>query len=71
MAKIDNYPGWVVGIWLVMAIASINWALVAQFDLNLVTELLGDENAYYAYLAIGAIGLIDILETFGVIDIYN
>ena len=71
MAKIDNYPSWVILLWVTMAVASINWALIAQFDVNLVTEVLGESSAYYAYMAIGAVGAIDLMETFGLIDIYE
>lgn len=70
MSKFENNPSWVVIIWLVLAVASINWALVAQFDVNLVTEMFG-ANDYYVFMAIGAIAVIDVLETFGIIDIYD
>lgn len=70
MGKFENNPTWVVMLWIVLSIAAVNWALVAQFDVNLVTEILGS-NDYYAFMAIGAIGLIDLLETFGVISIYE
>jgi len=70
MSKFDNNPTWVVLMWVVVSIAAVNWALVAQFDVNLVTELLGS-NDYYAFMAIGLIGAIDLLETFGFVSIYE
>lgn len=70
MSKFEDNPTWVVMMWLVLAIASLNWALVAQFDINLVVEIFGD-SAYYVYMAIGGIALIDLLETFGFIDVMD
>lgn len=71
MSKFEDNPTWVVLIWLTLSIAAINWALVAQFDVNLVTEVVGPENDYFLFLAIGVLGLVDFLETFGVLDIYE
>lgn len=71
MSKFEDNPTWVVLIWLTISIAAVNWALVAQFDVNLVTEIVGSENDYFLFLAIGVLGLVDILETFGVLSIYE
>jgi uncharacterized membrane protein YuzA (DUF378 family) len=70
MSKFEDNPLWVVGIWIVLSVAAINWGLVAQFDLNLVTEIFG-ESDYIVFLVIGGLGLVDLLETFGVLDIYD
>lgn len=70
MSKFENNPTWVVLIWVLMSIAAVNWALVAQFDFNVVTEVFGN-SGYYVFMGLGALGLIDLFETFGIIDIYD
>jgi uncharacterized membrane protein YuzA (DUF378 family) len=47
--------------WWIVAIAALNWGLVAFADVNLITDVisLSSENADYVYGAIGVVALIN------------
>jgi uncharacterized membrane protein YuzA (DUF378 family) len=67
----ERYNDANVVVWLLVAVAAVNWGLVGAADVNLVQELvvnqLGQDQSVLdlVYIAIGAVGVYDILETFG------
>lgn len=70
----EKYNDANVVVWLFVSLAAINWGLVGAADINLVemavTQWAGlDTGALdIAYIAIGAVGVYDILETMGKIN---
>lgn len=54
-------------VWALTAAAAINWGAVGLLDYNIATDLLGlaSNNLDLAYMALGAAGVIDGLETLG------
>jgi uncharacterized membrane protein YuzA (DUF378 family) len=59
-----------IAIWALVALAAVNWGLVGLMDYNLVEKavlnwLSLDQGALdLAYIAIGAMGAYDLVETF-------
>jgi uncharacterized membrane protein YuzA (DUF378 family) len=67
--KVDRYGYFPVLVWVITAIAALNWGTVELLDLNLVTELIPGEFQSVVYIVIGAAGLLDLLETFAGVDL--
>ena len=67
----EKYNDANVVVWLLVAVAAVNWGLVGAADVNLVEMAvtdwagLGTDILDLVYVAIGAVGVYDILETVG------
>ncbi|WP_256545926.1 hypothetical protein [Halobellus inordinatus] len=55
-------------VYTVSGLGASNWFLQSQFDLNLVTELLGS-SPEVGYLAVGAAGILSLSELFELTDV--
>jgi len=62
------------GLWkkianVLTSVGAINWGLVALFDLNLITAILGNypTGVSIVYGAVGVSGIITLLQIFGVV----
>ncbi|QZA89501.1 hypothetical protein K0C01_05030 [Salinarchaeum sp. IM2453] len=68
--KWEEYHPGIVLIWFLVAIGAVNTGMFAVFDLNIWTAWLGLSAQWYTVIGgvIGLLGVIDILETFGITD---
>jgi uncharacterized membrane protein YuzA (DUF378 family) len=68
--KINRYGIVQVTVWLVVAVAAVNWGTAEFLDINLVASLLpasAEKATYGVIAAAGAVNLIELLTDFEVI----
>lgn len=68
MAKTDNIV--LLAMWTIVAVAAANWLLIGLNDTNLLAELLPANILDLVYITAGILGIVDILETYELIDGY-
>ena len=68
MAKTDNII--LLATWTLIAVAAANWLLIGLNDTNLLAEILPANILDIVYITAGALGVIDLLETYEIIDAY-
>jgi uncharacterized membrane protein YuzA (DUF378 family) len=66
MAKTDNMV--LLAIWVLVAIAAANWLLIGLNDTNLLAEVLPADFLDIVYIAAGLAGILDLLETFEIVE---
>jgi uncharacterized membrane protein YuzA (DUF378 family) len=60
-----------LGTRLVAYAGAINWGAMETLDTNLVADVIGADNTGIAYLAVGAAGVVSVLETFEITEFFE